>query len=604
MVANQIKNKNLLAKPPARKAGVVKRLWWVLPAAAAIILVLSVSWFKSGQGKISEKNLSTFTVRREDLTITVTESGSINARNAIDIKSEVEGQATIISIVPEGTYITSEDVNNGKVLVELDSSNLTEQLAQKEIDLASAEAGYAEAKEAYQIQLKQNESDITQAQLAVKFGLMDFQKYLGKTVANEIIADVNENGLSGINIASFLNHPKLAGEALQERRKRQDTIKLNESKLARAQDQLAGTRKLFEKKYVAETELRGDELEVESLIIQKQQADTALELFEKYEFAKQSEKLLSDYYEAKRELDRTHAKARSRLAQAGAKLKSAESHYKLRISRVDKLNKQIEACVIKAPAPGLVVYSSSSNPWMRRDRPIEAGSNVHERQHIMSLPDTAEMVAEISVHESSVDKVQPGQSAKIIIEAFPDQTFTGKVLSVAPLPDPQHAFLNPDLKVYSTKVSIAGSHDFLKPGMSARVEVLVNRIEDCLFVPIQAVTNRAGRKVVYCLASDNIKPRVVETGAFNNAFVQITSGLQAGDRVLLNPPRLTKKTAALAAARPQGAPQQSKEQDQQAREIQQKQREKAALQHRAEETKVKTRKDDNAGNKTNSSADY
>ena len=93
----------------------------------------------------------------------------------------------LISLVPEGTYITQEDVNNGKLLVELESSGLKDRLKEEEKGLASDEARLIEEQENYQIQLNQNESDITAAKLAVKFALMDLQKYLGETVAQKVV---------------------------------------------------------------------------------------------------------------------------------------------------------------------------------------------------------------------------------------------------------------------------------------------------------------------------------------------------------------------------------------------------------------------------------
>ncbi|GAH24428.1 unnamed protein product, partial [marine sediment metagenome] len=215
----------------------------------------------------------------------------------------------------------------------------------------------------------------------------------------------------------------------------------------------------------------------------------------------------------------------------------------------DKLKKQIDACVIRAPGPGLVVYGSSDDLWARRRAPIEAGASVHQRQKVISLPDTTEMSAEVSVHETSVDKVRPGQAAKIIVEAFPDKTFKGKVLKVAPLPNPQHRWLNPDLKVYTTEVSIDGSFDFLKPGMSAKVEILVEQLDDVIIVPVQVVANREGKKVCYCLTPEGSKQREVQTGSFNDMFVQITDGLEVGEEVLLNPPRLIEPSAAAESER-------------------------------------------------------
>jgi RND family efflux transporter MFP subunit len=303
------------------------------------------------------------------------------------------------------------------------------------------------------------------------------------------------------------------------------------------------TQKLYDKEYVAETELKGDQLEMQSSKIQLESAKTALELFRLYEFPKEAEKLLSDYNEAERGLERIKAGARSKLAQAQARLSSKEATYSLEKEHLEKLRKQLEACTIKAPVPGQVVYSSSMmNQWERRNNPIEIGAEIRERQKIISIPDASEMKVEIKIHETWVDKVQPGQQAKITISAFPDKTFTGKVLKKAPLADPEE-WLNPDLKVYSTDVSIDGTHEFLKTGMSAKVEIIIEELKNVISVPIQTVVNRNGKKVCYVMGSKEPKQREVDTGLFNDNFVEIKSGLAEGEKVLLNPPRAGESEA-------------------------------------------------------------
>jgi HlyD family secretion protein len=457
----------------------------------------------------------------------------------MDIQSEVEGQTTIISIVDEGTNITPEDVNN-KVLVELDSSNIKEKLTQQEITFLTAEASLTEAKESLDIQIKQNDSDIKAGEMKVRFALMDLQKYLGEAVAGKLISVGATNpGGEDIKTASLINDPNLGGGSVQKLRELTDDITLAESRFEQASNTLMWTQKLYDKKYVAETELKGDQLAMQSSKIQMERARTALELFRRYEFPKEAEKLLSDHSEAERELERIKAGARSKLAQAQAKLDSNKAKHSLEKERLEKLQKQFGACTIKAPVPGQVVYSSSTmDRWARRNNPIEIGAVVRERQKIISIPDTSKMKAEIKIHETWVDKVQPAQQAKITIAAFPDKTFTGKVLKKAPLAAPEE-WLNPDLKVYATDVSIDGTHDFLKTGMTAKVEIIINELKDVISVPIQTVLNSRGKKVCFVLNGSTHEQRQVETGAFNDSFVEIKSGLAEGDKVLLNPPRLT-----------------------------------------------------------------
>jgi len=537
----------------------VKRPWGILIFAivAVTLLALLASMKKNNPGD-TNKAASTFTARSDDLTITVTESGSIKARNSIDIKSEVEGEVTIISIVPEGTYISQEDVNNGKLLLELDSSVLREQLPPREIDFAGAEASYTQAKEAYDIQSKQNESDITAAELKAKFSLMDFKKYVGGTTAAKLIKDSNHPSNPGIDMASMLDDSNLGGAALQKLNDFKDSIFLARGKWERAKTKFQSTQKLYDANYVSRTELEADRLDVNSFEIQYAQAQRTLELFNLYDFPKEAEKFLSDYVEANRQLERTHALARSKLAQALALLKSAEAEYQLKKERLEKVKKQIAACTIKAPAPGLVVYSSSGDFWHGRERAIEEGGTVYQRQKIISLPNTSEMVAQINVHESLIDKVRPGQTVKITIDAFPDKTFNGEVLKIAPLPDPQRGWMSPDLKVYATEVSINGSHTFLKPGMSAKVEILVEQLYDVTIVPVQVIANHEGKKICHVMTGQGPKQREVVTGAFNDTFVEVVSGLQVGEEVLLNPPRLSKLSDQAKSNRAEKPPQGTK----------------------------------------------
>jgi len=505
----------------------------------------------------------TITARRGDLTITVTEGGSIRARNSINYNCEVArrgGELTILNIVPAGTYITQEDVDKGRILVELDSSALEEQLTRSRLDFATEQGNMISAKETYDIQVLQNESDIAAGQLRVRFALMTLQKYLGTRLADMLTKDTK--GISDLAdyFAPFLqqvrNDPNLldGSGAGQELKKLNDDIVLAQGNLKTAQATLAGTEELHDANYVSDLDLERDRLTVTNRQFAQQNAAVSLELFLQYDFPKNAETYLSDYVEALRQLERTHAQCRSRLAQAEARLSDTREHVEEETQTVKRYEDLIAKCTIRAKAPGLVIYgtgTSSDTYTAMRGREgggtasglIAAGEKVFQGQTLISMPDTALMVAEISVHETEVDKVRPGQAARILLDAFPDQVLQGQVYEVAPLPDQQAGFMNPDLKVYKTLVSIDGTHDFLKTRMSCSVEIFVRQLKDVILVPIQAVANRRGKKVLYVLsAQSTVQEREVRTGAFNGTFVQISEGLSEGEKVVLNPPLFTESS--------------------------------------------------------------
>ena len=391
-----MKNVRNLSKPAGRKSIFGKRGLLIFIALAVITVgVFGFSRLMPGGSDILNPGIDVFTVQRGDLVISVTEGGDIKAVKAEVIRSKVEGRPSIVNIVPEGTYIKPEDVNN-LVLVELDSSNITEQLPQRQIDLSTAEASSTEAKEAYDIQVKQNESDVTAAELKEKFAMMDLQKYIGDTVAKKLVETINSDPNSDIDMSMLLedvNDPNGGSEASQKLRELTGAITLGQENFEKAAYELDWTIKLHAKEYVAETELKEDQLTKTRYGIEMEKAKIALRLFELYEFPKQVQQLLSDYHEAGLELERTEARARSQLAQAEAKRSGAKATLMQQKERLRKLEEQLVACTIKAPSPGQVVYWSSTERWSRIK--IEQGAEIYEGARIISIPDTSKMKVEI-----------------------------------------------------------------------------------------------------------------------------------------------------------------------------------------------------------------
>ncbi len=541
-ITNEIKKK--VKKPLA--VGIA------IAATATLVLVIVWKMLFAGPDLSSSAIRATFTVQPRDLIISVTESGEIKAASYTDYLCEVEGGAAITEIIEEGTHISPEDVANGRVLVRLDSGDLVERLTQQRITHATAEAAYTEAVENNDIQVKQNESDITAAELAVKFALMDLRKYLSDSLAQRLLAETGRPERPDDEVITELiadmvrdpNDPRWGGASLQNKRLLEANIKLAEGQLERDRNQLRGTQRLYEKQYVATSELERDQLSYDRSAIEVQQSQTALELFLEYDFAKQTETLFSAYVEAGRQLERTLASARAKLAQTRAKLSSAEATLELQKTRLVKLESQVAGCTIVAKAPGMVIYGSSADYFARRDNPTQVGDQVRQGTKLLTTPNTGRMTAQIRVHESWVQRVALGLPAKVTPDPFPDMVLDGKVSYVAPLPDPQSRWMSTGLKVYSTTVAIGGNTSEIRPGMSAKVEVVIDELHDVLCVPVQAVASQGKQKFCYIVNQGKLEARLVEVGQFNDTFIEIKKGLREGDVISLTPPRYQEKAGA------------------------------------------------------------
>ncbi len=594
---------------------VLRQPAWLKILAGVIVAGLGLLWFRGGKQVPGDS--PTFAARRGPLNISVLEGGSLQALESQEIKCEVRVgyQGTkILKIVEEGYLVTEDDVKQGKVLCELDSSELEQKLVQQEIQYQSAMASLTDAQQNYEIQLGQNDSDIKAAEQKVRFARMDFDKFLGDTVTAQIVKEIglddflaealtnNVEATSNAELASpataapvngsplteapviqvngnavtmqppreikltpqpaaplpepvpaaervtrtfRVDFSKYAdmnllgdGEAKQKLRKLEDDLQVAQKELGQATTALEGTRRLFSKGFVPKTEITRDEISFESARLKVQTAETAQALFLKYEFLKSAEESLSKYSEAVRELDKARRVAISKLAQAKARLNSARGQYEVQSRQRSDIQEQLGKCTLRALKSGLVVYGGGRDDgvYYGGQEPIREGATVRERQAIITIPDMTRMAVNVKIHESYIKKVKKGQKARITVDAFPDEVLIGEITKVAVLPDSQNRWMNPDLKVYLTTVAIEGTHEWVKPGMSAKVEILVNRLDDVIYVPIQAVVPEDGKQVCYVKSGGSSERREVQVGEFTDEFIEIRTGLREGEQVMLRPP--------------------------------------------------------------------
>ncbi len=356
-------------------------------------------------------------------------------------------------------------------------------------------------------------------------------------------------------IARLLDDPRLEGEALQTIRKLDSDISIADEEFRRAQVKLDWTGRLLEKGYVSREDEEADRIALERWRIDLDRARTARDQYVTYDFRKETERLLSNLVEAEAQLARTLKSARSSEERELAEVRSRTEQEQLQSERFQRLQRQVAAATIRATEPGLVVYASSQrhSRW-GNDNPIREGVLVQERQPLIEIPDLASLGVKVSIHESVVERVQEGQPATVLVDAFPDRPIPGVVKTVARLPDPPDSWLNPDLKVYSTEIQLDAVPPTLRPGMSAKVEILVADIEDAVSVPVQAVAGTADRPVVYVSEGPGEPtPRPVRLGLSNDLVVQILDGVEPGEHVLLAPPHAGRMSSGTHGRAPSGA---------------------------------------------------
>ncbi len=477
-----------------------KGLWIALIFA---VIVLIAVWYKVVRGgEDPARGLATFAAKRGPLTISVLESGTIKAKEKIVIKNEIEGRTSIVSLIQDGTH-----VKKGDLLIELDASVLEDSKIDQEIAVQKAYAAFIDANENLAVVQNQAISDVNVAQLTLEFAIQDLEHYIKGQYPNEETAAGNE-------------------------------ITLREEELKRAEETLEWSKKLYEKKYISQTQLMADKLAVTRSNNNKVLAQNNLKLLEDFTYHRNIAQLTSDVKQAEMALERTERKSRALVIQAGADLKAKDLEYKRQLDKFNKIKDQLKKAKIYAPTEAMVIYATTARRggWRDRREPMDVGVELTERQELFHLPTADSAMVEVDIHEASLEKVRIGLPVVVTVDALPGQKFFGSVERIAPLPDSQSMWMNPDLKVYNSDIYLEGNVPSLRTGMSCMVEIIVEQYEDAVYVPVHTVLRVGGESTVFVVKDGSIEERKVKVGLANRSMIRIISGLDEGELVLQAPP--------------------------------------------------------------------
>jgi len=488
------------AYPAKAKGG---RMLLIGLIGVAVVVVGAVAWAAASWNRTAREaaGVDKYTVTPHSFLVELKEKGELKAANSVDIKCEVEGRSTIISLVDEGTA-----VKDGDLLVELASDQLEDSIQQQELKEAAAVTAYEAAKVDLDIQRDRNASDIRKGEVDVELKRLELEKYRGT--------------------------PEVKGEWGQKLRDAEIAIQQAEIMLERREEDFEAAQKLLEKGFITKTKFREDEIHFKSARWDLEKAKLAKRVLEEYTHRAELTKRESDLEEAIKELERVKKNAASEEHRKARNLEGKEKELEITRAQLAKLREQKEKCRITAPAPGFVVYYSEHWRWGSDDQ-IKEGATVHERQVLMQLPDTSQMQVIVRIHEAKTDRIKVGQSVVVEVEGIPDRQLTGKVTKIAVVADTQNRWLNPELKEYETEIALDPTDAPLKPGMTAHARILVEEVEDVLAVPVQSIFTKAGRRYVFRANGPAAEPVEIGLGSIGTEFAEVVEGLSQGDQVVL-----------------------------------------------------------------------
>jgi multidrug efflux pump subunit AcrA (membrane-fusion protein) len=186
---------------------------------------------------------------------------------------------------------------------------------------------------------------------------------------------------------------------------------------------------------------------------------------------------------------------------------------------------------VRSPLDGQVIYLNTNDGDM-----VTAG-----KDDFIRVADLKTMIVKLKISEVDVLKLKTGQDAAVTVDALPKESFQGRIYFISP-----GAIENSKISGYSSesrgpkkflvKVELAKSGSRLKPGMTARIDLLLDKRAGVLKVPLGAVFEEMGQASAYVKGPAGIEQREVTLGLRNDEEVEVLEGLKAGETALLEKP--------------------------------------------------------------------
>jgi HlyD family secretion protein len=447
-----------------------RRTVLVIGVAATVLAGAAVLRRLQLQRAEAVTDYQTVAARRGTIVATVNSSGSVLAEDEVALLFPSPG------ILAETKVQTGDKVESDQELARLDTRQLEWSVVQAEAALKSAEAQLA------QIRTGPSSADSGAAKAGVESAQASLDRLLSGPTANDLAS-------ARLNVDAAKNQ-------LWSAQAQRDSVKGNPLSSQAAIDS-------------AEAQVLLSELNVQQAILaqeklneQPSDADVAL--------------ARSQLAQAKAQLDKLQrSPTMEELAIAEAQVEQARA-------ALEQAKLRLADAILVAPFPGTVVSVGAS-----------AGEFVAAGIPVIVLADLERYYVDARVDETDIGRVQVGQDAAIVLDAFPDNSLGGKVTRIDPLGAVAQGVVS-----YAVRIEVRSSDIALRPNMTAIADIVVERKEGVLLVPNRAIRrDSTGRFYVEVVSNGEVQRRSVTTGLNSELMTEVLTGLSEGEEVVVSAPR-------------------------------------------------------------------
>jgi HlyD family secretion protein len=531
----------------------VKRAGWIIGILAAVGLAVAFAVMR-GTTQASAKVAvgRTVKVTRGEVATTVSESGVLEPVTQIEVKSQVAGRLKRI-FVKEG-----DRVEKGALIALIDPVEVARNVERIKAQLAAARASYRQAQENYDLAIRQNAVAIRRAENNLKEAERRYQQASAPTRPQDVRqAEFNVEA----STAAVTQAEGQVEQAKAQVAQINAQIKQLEASLARVDAQIVDNKRNVERQKklladgfvsqqavdtaqtqlnVSEADRASAEANIASARANLQSVKAAVPNAEaglrsaKANLASAKQRLslqregprAEDIAPARAAVDTAQAQVRKRdVERAAAEIKQIEN-------QLAQQSVQLTETRIVAPITGEI-----TGKYVNEGELVaSATAGFAQGAVLVRVADLSLMQVRVNINEVDVTRLRRGLPVEIRVDGVPKQVFEGEITSIAPasLTASQTGAAASSTAVvrFEVKIRVKSPDARLRPGMTAAARIVIEKKENILSLPGEAL--QAGDKVtVVTGAGETLKKedRVVKVGARGNATVEIVDGLKDGDTV-------------------------------------------------------------------------
>ena len=517
-----------------KRAGNVLKGLIALAVLAGLGWAAWAFWLRSDETAQAQNDLSqVFTVRRGDISASVSATGEVYARQQKQLAFNVSG------IPLTEVHVTmGQSVKAGEVLARIDTSTLKGALDKAEANYLTAEDALEKAQNPYtETDLRRLEAAVTQAQYNLDSARQNLEDLLDPDLAaaERKVREARASLLTAQDsLASLKADPSVQenieylqwqynelevqhGQLLNNSNpseKQQDYLWLVRNQLLDAREALARA------KIQAQLDLLKAEHEVTAA--EDALADAREALADLQDGPEPDDVTTARNAVAQAEYDLKRAQEELETAKAGpdaTAIKRAQAQYDSAKATYEEAQLALAGVTLVAPFDGTVTKVNA-----------EVGDLVSPSLAVVTVADLTDLRVRASIDETKITQIEVGQAVEITFDAFPGQKFQGQVLEV-----PLEGSLVNNVVVYTVVISLDDASEVaLKPGMTANLTIKVGEKTDVLLVPAMAVKQSTEGAVVSVQEADGTVANVpVQIGLSDGTYVEIVRGLNEGDLVMV-----------------------------------------------------------------------